>query len=97
MSINNLQTSEISIVPIHSENGMVAFASAVVNNQFFIGNIAIYTSPSTSHGFRLVFPNKKLSSGQSIDCFKPITRDAEEKLTKDIVDRYKEIIKELID
>lgn len=84
--------SEIQIIPIKPQNGLVAFASAVLNQQFYIGNIALYTSPSTKLGFRLVFPNKKLASGQIVDCFHPISNEAEEQVSSAIIRKYVELM-----
>lgn len=90
--MNKLEISEIQIVPLRPQNGLVAFVSAVINNQFYIGNIAIYTSPSSASGFRLVFPNKKLASGQVVACFFPISKEAEQQVTSAIVKRYLELM-----
>jgi stage V sporulation protein G len=80
--------SEIQIVPIKPQNGLCGFATCVIGNQFFVGNIGIYSSPSSKDGFRLVFPNKKLASGQVVDCFHPINKEAEQQVTSAIVRRY---------
>jgi len=84
--------SEIQIVPIKPQNGLVGFASCVINNQFYVGNIAIYTSLSSKNGFRLVFPNKKLASGQAVPCFHPINKEAEEQISSAIISRYIEVM-----
>ncbi len=83
-----LVISEIQIVPIKQHDGLVAFASVVINGQFYCGNIAIYSAPSTKEGFRLVFPNKKLASGQVVNCFYPIEKSAGALVTKAVVDKY---------
>lgn len=91
--MNKLEISEVNLVPLKkSREGLVSFASCVLNNQFYIGNIAIYTSPSSKDGFRLVFPNKKLASGQVVDCFHPINKEAEQQVTSAIVKRYLELM-----
>lgn len=90
--MDKLEISEIQIVPIKPQNGLCAFISAVINHQFYIGNIALYTSPSSASGFRLVFPNKKLASGQVVDCFYPITKEAGELVTSAIVKKYLELM-----
>ena len=87
-----LKIDEIQIIPIKPQNGLVAFASAVINNQFYIGNIALYTSPSSKDGFRLVFPNKKLASGQIVDCFHPISKEVGELVTSAIIKQYVELM-----
>ena len=84
----NILIAEIQIIPVKPQNGLVAFASFVLNNQFYVGNIAIYTSPSSRNGFRLLFSDKKSTSGKSIKLFHPITEEAGEKVTSEIVKEY---------
>ena len=84
--------SEIQIVIIKPQNGHLGFASCVIQNQFYVGNIAIYQAPANSLGYRLVFPTKKLSSGQQIPCFYPFTKEAEEAVTTAIVSKYLELM-----
>ena len=91
--MNKIEVSEIHILPIKPQSGgLVSFCSCVINNQFYVGNIAIYTSPNSIHGFRLVFPNKKLASGQVLDCFHPINKATEEQVTSVIVKKYVELM-----
>lgn len=90
--MDKLQILEINITPLRNQNGLVGFASCVLNNQFYCGNIAIYTSPSSSKGFRLVFPNKKLPSGQVVACFHPINKEAEQQVTSAIINKYWELM-----
>ena len=90
--MNKLEISEVQIVPIKPLNGLISFASCVINNQFYVGNIAIYTSPNSTYGFRLVFPNKKLASGQVVECFYPINKEASELVTVAIVKKYIELM-----
>ena len=90
--MNEILISEITIVHIKPNEGLLGFASCVLNNQFYVGNIAIYTSPNTSHGFRLVFPNKRLVSGQIVDCFHPINKEAEKVVSSAIIKKYVELM-----
>ena len=85
-----ISLSEIEIVPIKPHKGLVAFSSCVLNNQFYIGNIAIYTTPQGN--FRLVYPVKSLKNGQKIDCFHPINKEAGEAMREAIVEEYKQLI-----
>ena len=94
--MSEIVISEIQIIPVKPKAGLVAFATCVINNQFYLGNIAIYTSPSTPDGFRCVFPTKSLSSGKQIPCFHPITREAGETVHKAIVGQYAELIASFI-
>lgn len=87
--MDELLISEIQIIPIKPKDGLVAFASCVANNSLYIGNIAIYTSPTTSEGYRLVYPLKVLPNGKEINCVHPINKEAGEKLLKAIIGKYK--------
>lgn len=90
--MNELVISEIQIIPVKPKNGLVAFASCVINNQFYFGNIAIYTSPSSLDGFRLAYPSKTLVTGKQINCVHPITRDAGRIVQKEIITKYIEFL-----
>ena len=94
--MSEIVISDIQVVPIKPQNGLVCFSTCVINSQFFVGNIAVYTSPLAKNGFRLVFPNKKLASGQTVDCFHPISKEAEEKVTAAITKRYLELMGSLM-
>lgn len=87
--------TEIQIIPIKPKNGLVAFASCVINNQLYLGNIAIYTSFSSADGFRLVYPLKKLPTGKEINCVHPINREAGKKIKKTILAKYVKLMKTL--
>ena len=86
--MKKLEISDIQIVPIKPKNGLIAFATAVINNQFYIGNIAIYTSPTSSKGYRIVFPTKKLANGHHVDCFYPINKNIGEIVSDAIIEEY---------
>lgn len=91
-----MKITEIQIIPIKPQKGLVSFASAVINNQFYIGNIAIYTSPSDPLGYRLVYPDKILSNGKRVHCFHPITSEAGEVVKKAIVKEYEELMNNFV-
>lgn len=85
-----LLISEIQIIPVKPKDGLVAFASCVINNSLYIGNIAIYTSPTNTEGYRLVYPLKVLTNGKEINCVHPITKEAGETIAKSIINKFKE-------
>lgn len=93
--MKKLEFSEIQIIPVKPNNGLIAFASCVINNQFYFGNIAIYTSPTSSDGFRLVYPLKTLPNGKQINCVYPINKDAAEKVKKAVIRKYFELIEKI--
>ena len=93
--MNEVIVSEIQIVPIKPKNGLIAFASCVINNQFYLGNIAIYTSPTSTDGFRLVYPAKMLPNGKQINCVYPINRETYESVKKAIIQKFEELMSKI--
>ena len=86
-----LSISEVDIIPVKPRNGLIAFASCVVNGQLYLGNIAIHTRLDGS-GYRLVFPVKVLPNGKEIQCVHPVTREAGELLLQAIVEKLEALI-----
>jgi len=64
--------TEIQITPIKPNNGLIAFASFVLDNKLFLGSIGIMTKPEG--GYRLVYPTKKIGN-VNINLFHPINRE----------------------
>jgi len=93
--MNDLTISEINIVPVKPQSGLVAFATCTINKQFYIGNIAIYTSLSSPGGFRLVYPARTLSNGKQLSIVHPISKEAGLLIQKRIVERYLELMEDL--
>jgi DNA-binding cell septation regulator SpoVG len=87
----DINLSEIQIVPTKPKNGLVAFVSFVINNQFFVGDIAIYTKIEGA-SFRLVYPNKILFNGLKINCFKPITKGVGEAIERAVLSRFENLM-----
>ncbi len=68
--------SEIQIHHLKTSDGLVGFASLVIDGCWFVGNLAIYTR--LEGGYRVVYPTKKLRNDQEIPIFHPISKDAGE-------------------
>lgn len=93
--MNEIVISEIQIIPVKPKDGLVAFSSCIINNQFYLGNIAIYTSPASPDGFRLVFPSKTLPTGKQIQSVYPISRQAYEPVKKAIIQKFEELMRKI--
>lgn len=72
--------TEISIFPIKSQNGLVAFADCVLDNKFYVGGIGVYTDLKNLGEFRLVFPNKVLANGKYVPLFHPVSESVNQEL-----------------
>lgn len=91
----DLIVTEVQISPVKAQNGLVAFASCVINESIYVGNIGLYTSPTNPRGYRLVYPAKVLSEGSKISFVHPINRTAGELISAAIIGKYERIMEEL--
>ena len=88
-----IKLTEIEIIPIKPINGLLGFASFVIDSKFYVGNIGIH---STANGnIRLLYPDKRLPNGKIISSFHPITKHAGIEITKQITCKYNNILASL--
>jgi DNA-binding cell septation regulator SpoVG len=85
-----LKISEIQIVPVKPTNGLVAFASFLLNESIYFGSIGIVTRPYGS--YRLVYPTKKVN-GKNLNLFYPINKDIGQQIEEAIVTSYEDVMK----
>lgn len=64
--------TDIQVVPVKPKDGLVAFASVIFGNAFYLGSIGIMTRPHG--GYRLAYPTRKLSN-TSLNIFHPINKE----------------------
>lgn len=81
--------SEIQIIPIKPQNGLVAFASFVLNNDLYLGSIGIITRPEG--GYRLLYPTKKVGI-RNINIFHPINRSFAETIEKEVIGKFEDVM-----
>lgn len=82
--------SEIQIIPIKPQNGLVAFASFVWDRSLYLGSIGIMTR--LNGGYRLVYPTKKVAE-RSLNIFYPISREFALAIENEIVRQFEEVMK----
>lgn len=82
--------SEIQIVPIKPNNGLVGFASFVLDSSLYLGSIGIYTRPQG--GYRLTYPTRKGIDG-NFNIFHPINKKVAEEIEKVIISKFEDVTK----
>jgi len=82
--------SEIQIIPIKPQNGLVAFASFVLDGSLYIGSIGIMTRPNG--GYRLVYPTKKIAD-RNLNIFYPISREFALAVEQEVVRQFEDVMK----
>ncbi|MCX6808009.1 MAG: septation protein SpoVG family protein [Patescibacteria group bacterium] len=84
-----MKISEIQIIPVKANEGLVAFASCVLDDSYFIGSIAIFTR--LAGGYRLVYPTKKIGD-KNLNYHHPISREASQSLEEAIIGKAELIL-----
>ncbi len=85
----SIKISQIDVVPIRPQAGLLAFTSFVINDAFFCGDIAIHGRPNGD--LRLVFPRKILFNGKQINIFYPVSKSAGELVLREVSKKYQQI------
>lgn len=85
-----MQITEVQIVPIKAQNGLVALASVVFENALFLGSIGIYTR-GDGKGYRITYPTKN-SSNHNFNIYHPISKQASEAIEQAILSKAKDIL-----
>jgi len=81
--------SEIQIIPIKPQNGLVAFASFVLDENLYLGSIGIMTRPNG--GYRLVYPTKKVAE-RNLNIFYPINKDIAQLIENEVVRQFEDVM-----
>lgn len=81
--------SEIQVIPIKPQNGLVAFVSFVLGDCLYLGSIGVLTRPEG--GYRLVYPTKKIGL-RNINIFHPINKEFAEAIEKEVVKRFEDVM-----
>ena len=85
-----MHISELQITPVKPSDGLVGFASFVLNNELYLGSIGIHTRLDGS-GYRLTFPTKKVGE-QNLHIFHPINKEAASYLETLISQHFEEVM-----
>ncbi len=82
--------SEIEIIPIKPQNGLLAFANFVLDEKFFLSSIAVH-SRLDGNGYRLTYPTKNVGN-KPLNLFHPINREVSKEVEKAVIQKFKEVM-----
>jgi len=68
-----MDITKVQIKKINPKDGLIGFASFVIEDSLFVGNIGVF-SRLNKDSFRLIFPEKKVND-KKIPIFYPLTTD----------------------
>jgi len=84
-----MKISKVKIKKVIPDKGLVAFASCVLDDSLYIGNIAVFTRLGEDARMRLVFPVKEVGNNK-ISVIHPLTAELYYALEQAITEKYKE-------
>jgi len=82
--------TEIQIIPIKPNNGLVAFASVVFDNCLYLGSIGVHTRLDGT-GYRTTYPTKKIGD-KNIHIYHPINKTASKVIEEAIISKAEKIL-----
>ncbi len=85
-----MKISEIQIIPIKPLNGLVGFASFVLDDNIYLGSVGIMTRPQG--GYRLTYPTKKVGT-KDLNIFYPINKIFAETIEKGVINKFEDVMK----
>ena len=81
--------SDIQIVRIKASDGLIGFVSFILDDNFYLGGIGIYTRPTG--GLRLTYPTKKHPAG-CINVYYPINKIIADYIEQAVTEKFRQII-----
>lgn len=81
--------TEIQIVPIKPQDGLIAFVSFVLDNNLYLGSIGIVTRPQG--GYRLTYPTKRVGI-KDLNIFYPINKAFAEEVERSVLKKLEEVM-----
>lgn len=83
-----MKISEVKICPVKPQDGLVAFASVVIDDNIYLGSIAVYTRLDGS--YRILYPTKRIGT-KYLNVFHPINSECGKQLEDLIVKKCNEL------
>lgn len=85
-----MEITEVQLTPIKPKDGLVAFASVVIDNNLYLGSIGVYARLN-GKGYRITYP-KKLTANKDLDIYHPINRVAGQLIEKAITNKATQLL-----
>ncbi len=85
-----MNITEVQIIPIKPSDGLVGFASLVLDGKIFLGSIGVH-SRLDGNGYRITYPTKKVGD-RNLNIYHPIDRDLSSAIETAICNKFKEVM-----
>lgn len=81
--------SEIQITPVKPADGLLAFASCVIDGQLYVSSLGVHGLLNGT-GYRITYPTKRMGSRQ-LNYFHPVTKEAGKQIEQAVVAKCVEL------
>ena len=85
----NTMISEVQVQPVKPVDGLIAFASVLLDGQLYLSSMAVYRRLDNT-GYRITYPAKRIG-GRQLNVYHPITRELGELIEQAITAKCVEI------
>lgn len=82
-----MKISEVDIQLVKPSNGLIGFASLVIDESIYLGSIGVFKKLNES-GYRITYPTKK-SGDKDFNLYHPITKEASLSIEQAIFNQLK--------
>jgi len=83
--------SEIEIILIKPNGGLVAFGSLVIDGNIYLSSIGIFKKLNGA-GYRLTYPTKNVG-GREMNIFHPVNKDASRKIEEALFNKLEKLFR----
>lgn len=84
-----MKITEVQIIPIKANNGLIAFGSILFDDCLFLGSIGIHKKLDGS-GYRITYPTKKIGE-KDINIFHPINKKVSKLIEDEIIKKVERL------
>ncbi len=84
-----MKITEVQIIPIKANNGLIAFGSVLLDNSLFLGSIGIHKKLDGS-GYRITYPTKKIGD-KDINIFHPTNKETSKFIEDEIIKKVSKL------
>jgi stage V sporulation protein G len=85
-----MQVTEVDIAFVKPKDGLIAFASVILDDQIYLSGIAVH-SKLVGSGYRLTYPTRKVG-GTQFSLFHPIRKPVGLAIERAIVEKLKNVV-----
>ena len=86
-----VQVTEVDIAFVKPKDGLIAFASVVLDDELYLSGIGIH-SKLVGSGYRLTYPTRKVGETQ-FNLFHPIRKPVGRAIEQAIVEKLKNVLR----